>query len=1059
MSQHAQLASIADHLFADETECLHALTDIASAGLQASRQTHALARQLVEAVRKGRRQRGGIDEFMQEYALSSQEGVMLMCLAEALLRIPDAHTADKLIADKISGKDWQDHLGHSDSLFVNASTWGLMLTGQVLQLGHDAGHDVSGYLNRLIGRSGEPVIRRAMRHAMRIMGRQFVLGRTITEALSATTQDGMAGFRFSFDMLGEAAMTMADADGYFQSYAGALGAVAAHARAHERAGPGHDVFAAPSLSVKLSALHPRYEAAKPARINAELVPRLMQLAVMAKTENIGLTIDAEEADRLEISLKIFAKLASAPELAGWNGLGLAVQAYSRRARPVIIWLEELARQTGRKIPVRLVKGAYWDTEIKRAQEQGLASYPVFTRKISTDVSYLACARLMLKARDVFYPQFATHNAQSLAAIVTMAGDDDTGYEFQRLHGMGQALYNEVIAADGLNRPCRIYAPVGSHEDLLAYLVRRLLENGANSSFVNRLADDEAPIREIIADPVEAVRGLASVPNPHIAAPCELFSPRANSQGIALWDNRTRSALLANINAAAAARPVAMAIIDGKPEAGLAAHPLKAPHDHAMIMGHVHEAGDRQIARAMASAADAQHDWDRAGGAHRAQALEKAADIYEQDTARLLALLMGEAGKTLDNALSDLREAVDFLRYYAERAREDFSGPETMAGPTGERNEVSLHGRGVFASIAPWNFPLAIFTGQVAAALAAGNTVIAKPAEQTPLIAFEAVKILHRAGVPGAALQLLPGDGSRIGKHLLASPELAGVAFTGSNDTAAIINRALARRDGPIVPFIAETGGMNAMIVDSSALPEQAVRDVLASAFDSAGQRCSAARILFVQDDIADRVITMTCGAMAELAIGNPFDFATDVGPVIDAEAKKVLEAHKQKMKAAARRTLIDLKLPKECENGTFVAPAAYELDDISDLEREVFGPVLHVVRYGAGRIDQVCDAINATGFGLTAGLHTRIESVVDQVRARLKVGNMYVNRNQIGAVVGAQPFGGERLSGTGPKAGGPRYLNRFAVERAIAIDTTASGGNAALMSLEPQRSNGPLSGR
>ena len=1031
-------SAIAAKLFADETALVHQLGAEAALSLDEQRRVGELARQLVAAVRAGRRQQGGIDAFMQEYSLSSEEGVVLMCLAEALLRIPDSGTADRLIADKIGGKDWEGHLGQSESLFVNASAWGLMLTGRFMELCRDARTDIGGYLKRLVSRSGEPFIRNAMKQAMRIMGKQFVLGRTIEEALIIAKPFEAEGYRFSYDMLGEAAFTMEDAKRYFASYRHALQTLGAKTK-------GNDIFARASISVKLSALHPRYEEKQEDRVMAELLPQVAELALSARQLDVGFTIDAEEVNRLDLSLELFGRLAHDERLKGWNGLGLAVQAYNKRAKPVLEWLAKLAEQTGRKFPVRIVKGAYWDTEIKRAQEAGLPAYPLFTRKVSTDVSYLVCAKFLLARRDVFYPQFATHNAHTLAAISVMAGND-RNFEFQRLHGMGQALYEQVVGADKMNQPCRIYAPVGSHEDLLAYLVRRLLENGANTSFVNRLADDEAPIADIIADPGIEVRKLKEVPHPRIPLPSGIFPGRSNSKGHALWDDATRELLVGGIGKVLSSKIEASALVDGARMTRGLLRGITSPHDRRLVIGAVREADEASVGKAMASAAAAQQDWDRLGGEKRAAILDRASDLYEANTEQLLALLVREAGKSLDNAVADLREAVDFLRYYAIRARKDFNGALALPGPTGERNELSLHGRGVFACISPWNFPIAIFTGQVAAALAAGNSVIAKPAEQTPLVAHSAVKLLHEAGIPVSVLHFLPGDGARIGKPLLSHPALSGVAFTGSNETASIINRALAARGGAIPALIAETGGMNAMIVDSSALPEQAVRDVLASAFDSAGQRCSAARIMFVQDDVADRVITMLKGAMAELRIGDPLDYETDVGPVIDEEAKAALDAHKARMKSEGK-TIVDLPLAPECSDGTFVAPAAYELGSLKPLTREVFGPVLHVVRFAGDRIAEVCAALNATGFGLTLGLHTRIESTVEDVRRLARVGNLYVNRNQIGAVVGAQPFGGEGLSGTGPKAGGPHYLHRFAVERVSSIDTTASGGNAALMSM------------
>ena len=1029
---------IAAKLFADETATVRALAADAALSADDQRRVAELARQLVAAVRAGRRQQGGIDAFMQEYSLSSEEGVVLMCLAEALLRIPDPETADRLIADKVGGKNWESHLGQSESLFVNASAWGLMLTGRFVDLGKLARSDVGGYLKKLVTRSGEPIIRNAMKQAMRIMGKQFVLGRTIDEALSIAAPLEKEGYRFSYDMLGEAAFTMEDADRYLASYRDALKTVGAKTK-------GDDIFARASISVKLSALHPRYEEKQEARVMAELLPRVADLALEAKALNVGLTVDAEEVNRLDLSLELFGRLCEDPRLKGWNGLGLAVQAYSKRAKPVLEWLARVAEQTGRVLPVRLVKGAYWDTEIKRSQEQGFEAYPLFTRKVSTDVSYMACAKYLLSRRDVFYPQFATHNAHSLAAISVMAGNDRR-FEFQRLHGMGQALYEQVVGKDKMNQPCRIYAPVGSHEDLLAYLVRRLLENGANTSFVNRLADDEAPIAEIIADPVVEVSKLAEIPHPKIPLPRNIFPGRDNSKGLALWDDGTRDKLVSGMRDALAKPFEAHALVDGKAETGGPMRRITSPTDRSVVVGTVWEADEAAVTRAMDAAAAAKMDWDLLRGNARAAMLDKAADLYEAHYPRFTALLVREAGKTLDNAIADIREAVDFLRYYAQQARADFESPVMLPGPTGERNEMSLHGRGVFACIAPWNFPLAIFTGQIAAALAAGNTVVSKPAEQTPLVAAEAVRLLHQAGIPQAVLQLLPGDGARIGKVMLAHPALSGVAFTGSNETAAIINRSLAARDGAIPALIAETGGMNAMIVDSSALPEQAVRDVLASAFDSAGQRCSAARLLFVQEDVANRVITMLKGAMAELKVGDPMDYATDVGPVIDEDARAALEAHKARM-ASEARTIFDLPLPADCAKGTFVAPVAYELSSIKALKREVFGPVLHVVRFAGDRIGDVCASLNATGFGLTLGVHTRIEQTAAEVRRLVRVGNIYVNRNQIGAVVGAQPFGGEGLSGTGPKAGGPHYLTRFATERVCSTDTTASGGNAALMSM------------
>ncbi len=1031
-------SKISDALFADEQALVTALAAAATLAPDDTARVTRLAADIVEGVRANVHSQSGIDAFMQQFSLTSEEGVVLMCLAEALLRVPDAETADRLIADKLAGRDWADHVGQSQSLFVNASAWGLMLTGRFVELGREAKNRPSSFVKKLIGKSGEPVVRAAMKQAMRIMGGQFVLGRTIAEALRNGARDATALTRFSFDMLGESAMTAADAERYFTSYEKAAETIG------ETAKLGGDVFAQPSISVKLSALHPRYEEKNKAECIEPIVAKMLRLCLIAKARNMGLTIDAEEAARLDISLSVLELLAGKPDLKGWNGLGLAVQAYSRRARPVLESLAALAHETGRVLPVRLVKGAYWDTEIKRAQEGGFESFPVFTRKVSTDVSYLACARYMLGRVDCFYPQFATHNAQTIAAVHVMAGANRM-FEFQRLFGMGEALYDRVAQSE-IKQPIRIYAPVGSHEDLLAYLVRRLLENGANTSFVNRLADRHVEVAAIVQNPVDRVRALSPIANPRIRNPATLFDDRINARGVALWHSAARASVMQGISLASADAYQAYPLINGKIMRSGEERNITSPQDRSLSVGRVVETHDDAITCAMDHAAKAQQAWCQMGGSARAAILERAADLYEKKRNAFFSLLIREAGKTLDNAQADWREAVDFLRYYAQRARSEFEHPQTLPGPTGEQNELSLHGRGVFACISPWNFPLAIFTGQVAAALASGNAVIAKPAEQTPLIAYLAIQLLHEAGVPGGVLHFLPGSGARIGAKLLSNAKLAGVAFTGSNATATGIAKTLANKPGPLATLIAETGGMNAMIVDSTALAEQAVRDVVASAFDSTGQRCSAARILFVQDDVAVRVIEMLRGAMDELRIGDPMDYATDVGPVIDEAARGKLEAHKVLM-AKTGRTISNLALPQACARGSFVAPAAYELADLAPLTQEVFGPILHVVRYQASHLSNVIEALNEKGYGLTLGLHTRIEDTVDLVRRAARVGNLYVNRNQIGAVVGAQPFGGEGLSGTGPKAGGPHYLQRFAVERVLSRDTTASGGNSSLMAM------------
>ena len=1041
----------------------------------------ATAADLVRRVRARAADQGAIEAFMRQYDLGSEEGVLLMCVAEALLRIPDPETADRLIRDKLGEADWKRHLGQSDSVLVNASTWGLMLTGRLVDLADGTKRDVHGAFKRLVGRVGEPVVRLAVRQAMRIMGHQFVMGRTISEALARSRKGANAAYRYSFDMLGEGALTQTDGDRYLVAYRKAIDAIGA-------TGPFPDVFAAPSISVKLSALHPRYEHAKRERVLAELGPRLLELAQLAKRHGIGLTIDAEETDRLELSLDLIFQVLADPSLQGWNGFGIVVQAYQKRAPFVIDYIAEQARRLGRRIPVRLVKGAYWDSEVKRAQVEGQAGYPVFTRKPNTDVSYQANARRLLANSDAIYPMFATHNAQTIAAIHRMAqvmlpspagrgvggegpGSPDASaraepssgasrhllpegegkthwYEFQKLHGMGDDLYAEVIPRERLDVPCRVYAPVGSHEDLLPYLVRRLLENGANSSFVNRITDEKVPVEELVRDPVETVSAFASIPHPRIPPPLALYrsqgSERDNSMGINLANDDQLRTLAEQVNAATTGDWHAIPLVPGaQPTA--ATVDVTNPADRRQVVGQWQPADAATVEKALQNAVAAQPAWDRTPVASRAAILEHAADLLEARMPQFIALCTREAGKTLPDGVAEVREAVDFLRYYASEARRQFA-VEPLPGPTGESNSLQLSGRGVFVCISPWNFPLAIFAGQVAAALAAGNSVIAKPAEQTNLVGFEAVKLLHEAGVPKDVLQFLPGDGATVGAALTRDPRVAGVAFTGSTDTARAINRALAARDAAIGVLIAETGGQNALIADSSALPEQLVKDALASAFTSAGQRCSAARVLFVQEDIADKVVHMLAGAMAELSVGDPGQLSTDVGPVIDADAKALLDEHAAKM-AATAKPIAEAKLGAGAEHGTFFAPRAWELQSISQLTRENFGPALHVIRWKADELDQVIDAINATGYGLTLGIHSRIDETVDRIVSRANVGNIYVNRNQIGAVVGVQPFGGQKLSGTGPKAGGPHYLPRFATEKTVTVNTTAAGGNASLLTL------------
>lgn len=1023
----------------DETQCVEHLLKQISFDKSAKNRIENTARQLVKEVRNRRIGRGGLDAFMYEYDLSSEEGIALMCLAEALLRIPDSGTIDDLISDKISPANWESHLGKSDSMLVNAATWGLMLTGKLLST-DEAVSGVGHALKKLLKRSGEPVIRQSVAQAMKILGKQFVMGRTIEEAMHRARTHEAQGYRYSYDMLGEAARTAEDAGRYFKAYQHAIEMIGKMAQTT-------GIIAGPGISVKLSALHPRYEFTQRDRVLREVTSRLRALALAAKTANIGLTVDAEEADRLDLSLDVIEAVFGDPMLAGWEGFGIAVQSYQKRAWYLLDWLADLSRKHKRRLMVRLIKGAYWDSEIKTSQVQGLEGYPVFTRKASTDVSFLACARKILSMPDAFYPQFATHNAHSVAAILEMV-DNRRDFEFQCLHGMGQTLYDQVVAKGHWNIPCRIYAPVGGHEDLLAYLVRRLLENGANTSFVNRIIDEQAPIEEIVADPIEQVRALVSKPHPHIPLPRDLYGKeRKNSQGLDLSNASQWYELSFALENAAHQLRHAAPMIAGKEVIGNA-QPVYSPNDKHHQVGTVTIASAEQTDSAIAAAAAASVDWDRTPVEERAAMLERAADLFEKNRTELMALIIREGGRTISDAMSEVREAVDFCRYYAVQGRKDFS-VHTLPGPTGETNSLQLYGRGIIACISPWNFPLAIFTGQMTAALVTGNCVIAKPAKQTPLVAAAAVKLLHEAGIPGAVLQLLPGSGAVIGARLLADERVKGVVLTGSTETARTIHQTLAARTGAIIPLIAETGGQNTMIVDSSALPEQVVADVLASSFTSAGQRCSALRVLFVQQDIAPKLLHMLTGAIAELRVGNSALLTTDVGPVIDEDAKTALEVHAQRMQKEGS-LLYATRLPADLPNGSYFAPRVYEIDSIKRLDHEVFGPILHVVRYQANHLDSVLQDINDTGYGLTLGIHSRIDKNVRHIQQRLRIGNIYVNRNMIGAVVGVQPFGGEGLSGTGPKAGGPYYLHRLCTERTLCINTTAAGGNATLMSLREE---------
>jgi RHH-type proline utilization regulon transcriptional repressor/proline dehydrogenase/delta 1-pyrroline-5-carboxylate dehydrogenase len=1022
--EHAVPRFGAEYAPADETLLPRLIAETAQPP-DAEARVAAKARRYVQGIREARGGIGGLEDFMHEYSLSTREGLALMSLAEALLRVPDAETQDRLIEDKLGAGDWEHAAQDAESWLVSATTWALGLTVRIVH----PGETPEGIIGRLAQRLGRPTVRTAARQAMRLLGHQFVLGETIDDALARARDARRKGYRHSFDMLGEGARTAADAERYFEAYARAIEAIG---RSAEGTLPGR-----PGISVKLSALHPRYVARQRDRVLRELVPRLTELARAAKAHDLNLTVDAEEADRLELSLDVFAELLAEPSLAGWEGLGLAVQAYQKRAPAVVDWLAEASAAANRRLMVRLVKGAYWDTEVKRAQERGLADFSVFTRKPATDVAFLACAKRMLAARPRLYPQFATHNALTVAAIVEMAGDK--GFEFQRLHGMGEALYAQVHERDGYH--CRIYAPVGSHKELLAYLVRRLLENGANSSFVNAVNDATVPIDELITPPQASFSGGQSARHARIVMPERLFGERANSRGAEFGSRTELDALVRGVRGQRLPLADAAPLVGGVVRGG-ARRDVRSPADPSVMVGSVVEADAGTVETAVEAALAGFEAWDRTPAGERAAALERAADLIEARRDRLMALLAHEAGKTLDDGIAEIREAADFCRYYAAEARRLFGRETLLPGPTGEENRYRMRGRGAFVCISPWNFPLAIFLGQIGAALASGNAVLAKPAEQTPLIAYEAVRILHEAGVPATALHYVPGDGA-VGAALVSNPRIAGVAFTGSTEVARRINRALAAKDGPIVPLIAETGGINAIVADATALPEQVADDVVTSSFRSAGQRCSASRLLFVQADVADGMLAMIAGAAAELRLGDPADPATDVGPVIDADAREALERHVDRMRRE-QRIVYAGSAP---ERGLFVAPHVIELHDAAALDREVFGPILHVARWRADRLDDVIGWIRNSGFGLTVGIHTRVGGRAERVARALQVGNVYVNRNTIGAIVGSQPFGGMGLSGTGPKAGGPNYLQRFALEQVVSTDTTAAGGNASLVTM------------
>ncbi|MDK9557476.1 bifunctional proline dehydrogenase/L-glutamate gamma-semialdehyde dehydrogenase PutA [Marinobacter sp. M216] len=1024
----------------DEAGYLQELIALAQSDAAEDRAITETATGLIAKVREQDDAVHMIDALLQEYSLDTQEGILLMCLAEALMRIPDKYTADALIHDKMSVADWQKHVGRSESTLVNASTWGLLLTGRVVKMDKRLDGSPSSVWKRLVKRSGEPVIRSAMYRAMGIMGKQFVLGRDIDEALRNARDYREMGYTYSFDMLGEAALTAEDAARYLNDYMKAIESVGADSV------PGHRE-PRPSISIKLSALHPRYEYAQEERVLKELYLTVRDLVTFARERHVSITIDAEEMDRLEISLKLFEKVFSSSAAKGWGGFGLVVQAYSKRALPALCWLTKLAKEQGDEIPIRLVKGAYWDTEIKICQQLGLTSYPVFTRKEATDTSYLACLRYLLSdyTDGALYPQLASHNAHTVASVLVMARNRERKIEFQRLHGMGDALYNSILKDNDI--PVRIYAPVGAHKDLLPYLVRRLLENGANSSFVHRLVDAATPIEALVQNPVQELLKYESMPNDRIPAPTDIYGQeRINSRGLNIQVETDLAFLLSGLDQWGGQSWTAGPIIGGTRHIDGERVEVRSPYDNSRLVGSVVFASERHAEEALAVARNGFGPWNARPVQERARCLEAYADLLEKNRAELIAICCREAGKNLQDGIDEVREAVDFCRYYAIQGQARFGDAIAMPGPTGESNELYMEGRGVFLCISPWNFPLAIFTGQIMAALVSGNSVIAKPAEQTSLVAGRAVELMLEAGFPPDVIQLLPGDGAKLGGKLTPDPRIAGVAFTGSTQVARLLNRTLAQREGAIVPLIAETGGQNAMIVDSSALPEQVVRDVLHSAFASAGQRCSALRVLYLQEDVAERVESMLAGAMRELSVGNPEKYSTDIGPVIDAEARKGLQEHLNELEQSAR-FIARSPLPPSCSVGHFVAPSAYGISRMDDLKSEHFGPVLHVIRYKAELLDAVIEEINGAGYGLTLGIHSRSESTAAWIEQRAKVGNCYINRDQIGAVVGVQPFGGLGLSGTGPKAGGPHYLQRFATERTRTINTTAVGGNASLLSL------------
>ncbi|WP_290798391.1 bifunctional proline dehydrogenase/L-glutamate gamma-semialdehyde dehydrogenase PutA [Halomonas sp.] len=1037
---------ISDHYVVDENAFVAELIKALNADSRDFQRIADKTAELVREVREMDTAVDSIDELLQQYSLDTHEGLMLMCLAEAMLRIPDTATADALIEDRLGPADWKSHLGQSDSWFVNASTWGLLMTGRVINLDHPREGRPANFINKLVNRLGEPVIRRAMREAMKVMGKQFVLGRDIDEALKRSRPLFDKGYTYSYDMLGEAARTRQDARQYFDDYARAIERVGKTSKGLSTRTP------APSVSIKLSALHPRYEFGRREQVLHELVDSVKKLAAMAREYSVALTIDAEEVDRLEISLEVFRAVYESDICKGWGHFGLVVQAYSTRALPVLHYLNRLAESQGDEIPLRLVKGAYWDSEIKESQQLGVDGYPVYTRKASTDVAYLVCARFLLSdaTRGRIFPQFATHNAHTISNILELANEASRPFEFQRLHGMGEALYDAALTRAPQGTYCRIYAPVGAHKDLLPYLVRRLLENGANSSFVHQLVDPDVPVESLCVHPIETLKQFKTLANPRIPLPRDIFGVgRQNSRGVNLNVRSQYQPLMdemaTTMDKEHRVGPLLAFAVEDDPASQ---HEIRSPYDRRKSVGTVQWTSAEQAARAVDAAWAAFPRWEATPVAERAAIIRRLGELMETHMAELMTLCSREGGKLLTDGVDEIKEAVDFCRYYAMKAEELFGKPMPLPGPTGESNELMLAGKGVFAAISPWNFPVAIFCGQVVAAAVAGNTVLAKPAEQTSIVAHRVIELLLEAGMPRDVVQLLPGDGPTVGSVLTSDPRITGVVFTGGTDTAQIINRSLAAREGAALPtLIAETGGMNAMIVDSTALPEQVVADVIQSAFQSAGQRCSALRVLYLQEDVADRVIEILDGAMKELRVADPRDLGTDVGPVIDEDARRGLLAHIEKLKAQGRLVAETRLDPLLTGDGTFIAPVAFEIDGIEALEKEQFGPVLHIVRYKAREIDRVLASINGRGYGLTFGVHSRNESFSEEIAKKVRVGNVYVNRNIIGAVVGVQPFGGQGLSGTGPKAGGPHYLLRFATEKTVSVNTAALGGNASLLAM------------